>query len=153
MSTRNTLRDSHKLMIPIRVLGDRVLVKPDVNDNAPVTTEAGIVLAPSLASAVTGSDPTLSVSRGTVVGVGMPRHPLKEEAEALADKLSARIAVASDPESDAVCMLRDLVRRQPIVSVGDDVLFSHDAGQAIRVDHEDYIILREDELLAVVDPG
>ena len=144
------LWDIRRSMIPIRVLGDRVLVKPDVNDNAPVTTEAGIVLARSLASAVTGSDPTLSVSRGTVIGVGTPRHPLKEEAEALADKLSARIAMASDPESDAVCMLRDLVRREPAVSIGDDVLFSHDAGQLIELEQETFVILQESELLGVV---
>jgi co-chaperonin GroES (HSP10) len=53
---------------------------------------------------------------------------------------------------DAAHLLRDLVRRQPCVSVGDDVLFSHDAGQETVIDNETYIILREAELLAVVEP-
>ena len=148
------LRDIHKSMIPIRVLGDRVLVKPDVNDNAPTTTEAGIVLAPSLASAVTGSDPTLSVSRGTVVGVGTPKHPFRHKAEAMAAKLlhiHDDFCFHDNFCVDAAALLTDLVRRQACVSIGDDVLFSHDAGQLIELEQETFVILQESELLGVVN--
>ena len=150
MSSRMAYWDIRRSMIPIRVLGDRVLVKPDVNDNAPVTTEAGIVLAPSLASAVTGSDPTLSVSRGTVIGVGVPKHPFRDEAEVMAAKL-AMIRCDDDLCIDAAALLTDLVRRQACVSIGDDVLFSHDAGQLIELEQETFVILQESELLGVVN--
>lgn len=143
------------MSLPLRVLGDRVLVRPDVNDNAPETLPSGVVIATSLAAAVTGEDPTASVHRGTVVGVGAPRHPLHHEASTLADKLEAYKACAGaygdDLVSDAAKLLHDLVRRQPCVSVGDDVLFSHDAGQETTIDGDRLIILHEHELLATVE--
>lgn len=142
------------MSVPLRVLGDRVLVKPDVNSNAPEQLESGIVLAKSLAAAVTGSDPTNSVHRGTVIAVGNPRHPLYLEASGMADRIDKISApdIEFDLLDDAANMLRDLVLRQPCVAVGDDVLFSHDAGQETTIDGETYIIMREDELLAVVEP-
>lgn len=139
------------MSLPLRVLGDRVLVKPDVNANAPVQLESGLLVAKSMAAAVTGEDPTSSVHRGTVVAVGNPRHPLHHEAESLA----ARLEGINDPDAltpDAAAMLRDLVRRRPCVNVGDDVLFSHDAGQETTIDGESWIILHESDLLAVVEP-
>ena len=58
------------MTLSLRVLGDRVLVRPDVNDNAPIQTATGVYLAKTLAAAVTGEDPTSSVHRGTVVESG-----------------------------------------------------------------------------------
>ncbi len=143
-------------MIPIRVLGDRVLVQPDVNPNAPEQSAGGIFLAPSLASAVTGEDPTHSVHRGTVIAVGRPTHPLKHEAETMADKLaqtcSGNLPGDDAMIDDAAAMLRDLVRRQPCVAVGDDVIYSHDAGQNITIESETYVMLHEAELLGVIEP-
>jgi co-chaperonin GroES (HSP10) len=49
-------------------------------------------------------------------------------------------------------LLRDLVRREPAVTVGDDVLFNHDAGQQITLENQRYIILHEHEVIAVVVP-
>ena len=140
---------------PLRVLGDRVLVKPDVNRNAPVQLESGIVVAKSMAAAIMGEDATSSVHRGTVVAVGNPRHPLQHEAESLAQLVQMRslaTGYTDTPELDAAHMLHDLVRRHPCVSVGDDVLFSHDAGQETTIDGESWIILHESDLLAVVSP-
>lgn len=143
---------------PIRVLGDRVLVQPDVNKNAPEQTDGGIFLAGSLAAAVTGEDPTTSIHRGTVVGVGTPTHPLKHEAEVLAEKLSSipehhwRDGDLWEIAEDGARMLHDLVRRVPCVSVGDDVIYSRDAGQEITIETETYVILHEHELLGVVAP-
>ena len=138
------------MIVPIKVLGDRVLVKPDRNENAPEATESGVILAATLAAAVTGSDPTLSVSRGTVAAVGRPEHPLRHEAEDLAAKLM--LWSQDDRAIDAAAMLSDLVRILPSVHVGDDVLFSHDAGQQITIENEIWVILHEHELLAVVEP-
>lgn len=153
------------MSLPVRVLGARVLVRPDVDANAPTQTAAGVYVAASLAAAITGEDKTTNFSRGTVVAVGNPQHPLKDEAESLAEKLmlsalyaaAGRVIVrravkphAEDLSADAAALLRDLVRRKPCVSVDDDVLFSHDAGQQITIEAETYVILHEDELLAVV---
>lgn len=147
------------MSVPLRVLGDRVLIKPDVNSNAPEQNEGGIFLAGSLAAAVTGEDPTESVHRGTVIAVGRPIHPLKQEAEALAATLDRfqiweddDLPLASNLCADAAAMLRDLVRREPCVQVGDDVIYSHDAGQNITIDHETYVMLHEAELLGVLEP-
>ena len=141
---------------PVRVLGDRVLVRPDVNANAPQQTDAGIYLATSLAAAVTGEDATTSLHRGTVIAVGNPKHSLHHEAETLAARLEWTDAATSlgdrEAVADAVLLLRDLVRRHPCVSVGDDVLFSHDAGQELTLDGETFVILHETDLLAVVVP-
>ena len=144
-------------MIPLKVLGDRVLIRPDTLANAP-EQHGSVFLAQSMAAAVTGEDATTSVSRGTVVALGTPRHPLWHEAEALARKVETFFAhdgwtqAVRDIVSDAAHMLRDLVRKQPAVLVGDDVLFSHDAGQEITLDGETYVLMREDELLAVIEP-
>ena len=139
----------------MRVLGDRVLIRPDVIANAPEQRESGIVLAKSLAAAVTGEDATTSLCRGTVIAVGTPRHPLRTEADDLADRITLRCGATDDDDCilDAAHLLRDLVRKQPIVTIGDDVLFSHDAGQALTLDGtETVLLLREAELLAVIAP-
>lgn len=150
------------MSLPLRVIGDRVLVKPDVDPNAPQQTDAGIFLAKSMAAAVTGEDASTSLSRGTVLAVGNPRHPLHDVADSMAERverealkagfLSSCGADLQDTVVDAAHLLRDLVRRQPCVCVGDDVLFSADSGQLIQIDDESYVILREAELLAVVTP-
>ena len=42
--------------------------------------------------------------------------------------------------------------RQPLdVKEGDTILFGKYSGQEIKMDGEDYLIMREDEVLAVVD--
>ena len=145
------------MTIPLKVLGSRVLVKPDVLSNAPVQTATGVFIAATLAAAVTGEDATVSVHRGTVVAVGKPQHPLKHEAEQLAVKLDVfrQSTLTSYDEhvwDDAAHLLRDLVRVQPSVHLGDDVLFSNDAGQNITVDGETYVLLHDGELLAIVEP-
>ena len=39
------------------------------------------------------------------------------------------------------------------VKAGDTILFGKYSGQEIKLDGEDYIIMREDEVLAVIDEG
>ena len=143
------------MSVPLRVLGDRVLVRPDEQSNAPEVLDSGVVIATSLAAAVTGSDPTTSVHRGTVVSVGNPRHPLSHEVEALACKLEGfanEVYVGDTLVDDAISLLRDLVRRHPCVKAGDDVLFAHDVGQDVDIEGARHILLHEADLLAVVDP-
>ena len=142
---------------PLRVLGARVLIRPDRQTNAPAVLESGLLVAPSLASAVSGEDPTVSVCRGEVIRVGHPRHPLHTEVLALAVKLdqyatNGHSDTHAETLHDGASLLRDLVRIVPSVSPGEDVLFSHDAGQQITLDDDTYLLLRDEELLAVIEP-
>ncbi len=43
-------------------------------------------------------------------------------------------------------------KRQPLdVKAGDTILFGKYSGQEIKIDGEEYLIMREDEVLAVID--
>jgi chaperonin GroES len=42
-------------------------------------------------------------------------------------------------------------RQPPDVKDGDTILFGKYSGQEIRIDGEEYLILREDEVLAIID--
>ncbi|MBM3807303.1 MAG: co-chaperone GroES [Acidimicrobiia bacterium] len=45
-------------------------------------------------------------------------------------------------------------KRTPLdVKDGDTILFGKYSGQEVRVDGEDYLIMREDEVLAVIEGG
>src|SRR5438045_9294729 len=45
----------------------------------------------------------------------------------------------------------DGTRQPPDVKAGDLILFGKDSGQEIRLDGEDYLIMREDEVLGVIE--
>jgi chaperonin GroES len=128
----------------LRPIGDRVLVKPE---KAPEQTESGLWL----------SEHRKPENMGTVVAVGPCPHPLKHEASTLAQKLEclAQDGYAygehTEAFTDAANMLRDVTRREPSVKVGDDVLFSWTVGQEITVDDERYLLMRETDILAVVE--
>ena len=50
--------------------------------------------------------------------------------------------------------VRDNGKRQaPDVKAGDRILFGKYAGQEIKLDGEEYLIMREDEVLAVIEGG
>jgi chaperonin GroES len=42
-------------------------------------------------------------------------------------------------------------RQPPDVKDGDTILFGKYSGQEIKIDGEDYLIMREDEVLAIID--
>lgn len=46
---------------------------------------------------------------------------------------------------------KDGSRQLPDVKDGDTILFGKYAGQEIRIDGEDYLIMREDDVLAIID--
>ena len=49
---------------------------------------------------------------------------------------------------------KDDGKRQPLdVKAGDTILFGKYSGQEIKLDGEEYLIMREDEVLAVLDDG
>ena len=45
----------------------------------------------------------------------------------------------------------DGTRQQPDVKDGDTILFGKYSGQEIKIEGEEYLILREDEVLAIID--
>ena len=47
----------------------------------------------------------------------------------------------------------DGTRQRPDVKTGDLILFGKYSGQEIKLDGEDYLIAREDEVLAVIEDG
>jgi chaperonin GroES len=48
-------------------------------------------------------------------------------------------------------VLADGRRREPAVKKGDRILFSKWGGNEIKMDNQEYLILTEDEILAVID--
>lgn len=136
--------------VPFRPLGDRVVIKADVEDRAPEQTESGLVLAKTMAAAVEGSDSEDSWFVGTVVAVGplVNRFDVRQwvtrylkgvgKVPVLADRMLAELgrlpADCPDP-----------------VQVGDRVTFSWAAGQQITVDGERFLILKQSDILAVLE--
>jgi chaperonin GroES len=47
----------------------------------------------------------------------------------------------------------DGTRQPPDVKAGDLILFGKYSGQEIRLDGEDYLIVREEEVLGIIDGG
>jgi chaperonin GroES len=47
----------------------------------------------------------------------------------------------------------DGTRQPPDVKVGDRILFGKYSGQEVRLDGEDYLIMREEDVLGVIDGG
>ena len=126
----------------IRPLNDRVLIRPHKNPNE---TASGLVLPENRSDQYTEM-------QGTVVAVGRPRHPLREKAHA-ASKFLHELSVTPRPMElrQISDLLEALARREPCVKKGDDVLFSYTAGQALTIDDERYLLMREDDLLAVLE--
>jgi chaperonin GroES len=48
-------------------------------------------------------------------------------------------------------IMDDGTRQRPDVKVGDRILFGKYSGQEIKLDGEDYLIMREDEVLGVIE--
>jgi co-chaperonin GroES (HSP10) len=130
--------------VNFRPLGDRVLIRPEKPSDI---SDGGIHL-------VEARKPD---ECGEIVAVGESRHPRKEEAETLANFLDGEERCVCDGTGCQVCeaatLLRDLVRKEPCVKVGDTVLFSWASGQEITVDDgkETYLLMRESDLLAVLE--
>lgn len=122
-------------------LGDRVLIKPH---ERPAQTESGILL----------SEHRKPDTAGTVVAVGRKEHPRKADAERLAELFASRPGGIGDwSYEDMSALLRELVWREPQVKFGDYVLFSWQSGQEFIMDHERFLIMHEDDILAVVEEG
>ena len=144
------------MMVPFTPLGDRVVIKADVEDHAPEATEGGIVLAKTLAAAVEGSDVVDSWFVGTVVAIGPLVNHFDVRAYVLRVLREIRTtAGVSSVYVDLDGLVADidaLPRDCPDpIKVGDRCTFSWASGQQISVDGERFLIMRASDVLAVFE--
>jgi chaperonin GroES len=118
----------------LRPLGNRILIKPEAAQDR---TESGLWL----------QEDKKPDQTGTVVAIGTLTHPRRDEALQAAERCDW-VMGSEDGIGD---LLRALVAREPVVKVGDFVLFSWQSGQELVVDGERYLLLPEDDLLAVLE--
>lgn len=120
-------------------LADRVLIQPDATEKV---SDSGLVLVESAPLDQTG----------VVVSTGCARHPMKEVAFDLAKRIEWISEEHREPlVLDAAQMLRDLTGREPELQVGDRVVFSPYVGQEVVINETRYLIMRESDVLAVVE--
>lgn len=135
--------------LPLRVLGDRVLIKPDIDEHAVTTTESGVLVAETLEAAVTGADVAASYVSGTIVAIGNQDAPFDVRPyilRRLKDKHGMVRLLHLIKE------IEDLPAHRPCdFSVGDRVTFSWKSGQEVTIDGETYVIMRERDVLAVLE--
>ena len=122
----------------LRPLRDRVLIKPERN---PEQTDSGLWL----------SEHKKPEQTGTVVAVGACEHPRRAEAHEIAKHLSDWFDDDGGAVTKAIDLLRELTRPAPLVKEGDYVVFGWNVGQEIRVDDETYLLMRETDILCVLE--
>jgi co-chaperonin GroES (HSP10) len=151
------------MSVPFRPLGDRVVIQADVEDHAPQQTESGLITAKTLAAAVEGSDTEDSWFVGTVVAIGpkVNRFDVREYVLKRLEKMRVDPEDADERGNHLgtyhIDRLMDAIEALPTdcpdpVQVGDRVTFSWASGQQITVDGTKYLIMRQGDLLAVLDP-
>ncbi len=128
-------------------LGNRVLIVPD---ERPTQTASGLHLAETWAPDQTG----------TVVAVGCPTHPRRQEALILAEALDVmstqgEMGLRKQRLLAAARLLREVTAIEAPVKVGDHVVFSWQHGQELRVNDGEarYLMMSSEDLLAVVEPS
>lgn len=134
----------------IRVIGDRVLVLlPEVQTE--VVTPSGIVLM---------KDPDLKKlpSQGIVIQLGEKSNTcdldeVRSEVHTWFVEHNGHHMIAVPWADDQVDRLLMQMAPAPFdVSVGDMVIFSTGAGEQFRQDGKDYVVLREDDVIGVLEP-
>ena len=132
----------------IRPTGSKVIVKPDV---APGISESGLIVPENARR-----DPAMS---GIVVAVGNgPASAHRVRAATIAACRDRIETAAQDAEDDygmgaALAALPDASEAGSFseVSPGDRVCFAYTAGQHLVVDDEQYLVMQEDDIVAVLD--
>lgn len=137
-------------MIDIRVLGERVLVvlPPEPEER---TTASGLVL-------VRDPDRIKTPTSGIVTQLGTKSQHV--DLDAVLSEVQTLIAACVRERSlanrtDLETLQEDIRALAPAafdVQVGDQVLFSVASGEELILQGVHYVLLREDELLGVVEP-
>ncbi len=136
------------MTLPLRVLGDRVLIKPDVEDHAVEQTAGGIYVAESLAAAVDGEDTATSYTSGVVVAIGNQDQPFDCRPYILR-RLKEKSGMVR--LLHLIAEIEALPAHKPSdLRVGDRVTFSWKSGQEVAIDGDVYIVMQEADVLAVL---
>jgi|GEM_PF-175648 len=129
----------------MRPIGDRVLIRPEAQAEE---TDSGLALVEHKKPA----------TAGTVVSVGTGEHPLRKEAadlvpvlDEIKDLLYSEHGGYQTDLSQVTDVLLKATQRVPEVKPGDYVVFSWQAGQELWVDDEQLLIMRESDILAVIE--
>lgn len=128
----------------IQVIGDRILVAlpPDAEET---TTSSGLVL-------VRDPDRLKTPTQGIVVQLGEKSHSISVDAWT-----GFIVDAVNEGHHDSVTfeMLGEWVKQQapaPFdVAVGDCVLFPQSAGEELSLNGVNYVILREEDILGIVE--
>lgn len=137
----------------LAVLGDRIFVRPDENPN---TLSSGLHAV---------QETKRMLTRGTVLAVGegpeIAHRAVARAMTALGRRFDAYIAddILVDGVKAVVASLKaeanQLVRNyepEHLVMPGDRVLFSPDAGEEVTFEREVVLVMRETDVLAIVEP-
>lgn len=136
----------------LAVLGDRIFVRPEIEE---AVSAGGLHLV---------RDNERSITRGTVVAVGegpeIAHRAVKRAMSALSKKFDAYInddvlvdgvrAVAAHLKAEANQIALNYAPEH-LVMPGDVVVFSPDAGEEVRFEREVLIVMRETDVLAVIN--
>lgn len=137
----------------LAVLGDRIFVRPDEN---PEVLASGLHIV---------QDNKRSIVRGTVIAVGegpeIAHRAVERAMKALSKTFDAYIhddvlvdgvrAAATHLKSEATRIAANYAPEH-LVMPGDRVIFSPEAGEEVRFEREIVLVMRESDVLAVVDP-
>lgn len=140
----------------LRVVGSRVLIKPDIDQQAVEATESGVLVAKTLEAAVTGRDEREAWYTGTVVALGDSDAAFDVRPfvlRRLQELLDEAIHCLSIME---IAHLKKEIEELPMqrareFNVGDSVTFSAMSGHEITIDHEQYLMLDESDILGVLE--
>lgn len=122
----------------ITVVGSRVFVRPD---KLPDMTESG-----SLHLVNYRADSTM---KGTVVAIGDGPEFLRRAVDGVLNTVSDRSE--NKYVQEMVEQVRDTTRFEHLVTVGDRVLFSPSSGEEVIFEKDVFVVMREDDILAVID--
>lgn len=147
--------ESSRQSVGLQVTADRVLIRADREDKAPTQTASGLYVAKSLAAAVDGSDSGESWFVGTIVQLG-PLVRRFDVRDTVLDWLTELIDEGHDIAQVELKCLRARIRNLPQehadpLSVGDRVVFSWASGQRVAIGEDKYVVLRQDDVLGVLE--
>lgn len=126
----------------IRPTGDRVLVALPPREDVTVSA-GGIVL-------VKDPDRFYAPTRGIVVALGEKSWTV--DVQAVLDALDEQERIGDWLYDETVKAVQQLAPAPFDVEVGDCVIFPQSAGQEFTDDGLDYVILREAEIIGIVEP-
>ena len=143
-----------ELRDPLENLGAQMVkeVASKTSDIAGDGTTTATVLAQAIfregaKNVVAGANP-MELKRGIEKAVEAMTAEIKKMAKPVKGNMIAQVGTISANSDETIGKITPLD-----VKEGDTILFGKYSGQEVKVDGEDYLIMREDEVLAVIEGG